>query len=161
MAPAPAVRGNTQTCCRELRHQHGGGHTHQTLEGEQVYKRAGAEHTSDPLHRRCSNHPYDGINHRTTQEASASCLWWAGGASTPRPVTSPTRIELMNSFYARPGGACPPRAARPAGLLRRRPQRITFSTNWQLHQRLQQRADAEGRSLRKLISHLLEVAITR
>jgi hypothetical protein len=44
-------------------------------------------------------------------------------------------------------------------LLRRRPQRVTFSTNWQLHQRLQQRADQEGRSLSNLISHLLEVAI--
>ena len=29
---------------------------------------------------------------------------------------------------------------------------------WQLHQRLQQRADQEGRSLSNLISHLLEVA---
>jgi hypothetical protein len=40
----------------------------------------------------------------------------------------------------------------------RKPQRITFTAHWQLHQRLQQRADAEGRSLSNLISHLLEVS---
>jgi hypothetical protein len=39
-----------------------------------------------------------------------------------------------------------------------RPQRITFVAHWQLHQRLQQRADQEGRSLSNLIGHLLEVA---
>jgi len=44
-------------------------------------------------------------------------------------------------------------------LLGRRPQRITFTAHWQLHQRLQQRADVEGRSMSNLISHLLEVAI--
>ncbi|WP_010310541.1 hypothetical protein [Synechococcus sp. CB0101] len=43
-------------------------------------------------------------------------------------------------------------------LLRRRPQRITFTAHWQLHRRLQQRADQEGRSLSNLIAHLLEVA---
>jgi hypothetical protein len=64
----------------------------------------------------------------------------------------------MNSFYSRNTDLSSPRSARPTDLLRRRPQRITFSTNWQLHQRLQQRADEEGRSLSNLISHLLEVA---
>ncbi len=64
----------------------------------------------------------------------------------------------MPSFYPAPAGASSPGATRPAELLRRRPQRITFSTSWQLHQTLQERADREGRSLSNLISHLLEVA---
>ena len=64
----------------------------------------------------------------------------------------------MTSFYARPAGASSPGATRPADLLRRRPQRITFTAHWQLHQRLQERADQEGRSLSNLIGHLLEVA---
>ncbi len=66
----------------------------------------------------------------------------------------------MTSFYARPVGASSLGAARPADLLRRRPQRITVTTHWQLHQRLQQRADEEGRSLSNLVAHLLEVATT-
>ena len=45
---------------------------------------------------------------------------------------------------------------RPADLLRRSPQRITFTAHWQLHQRLQQRADEEGRSLSGLIAYILE-----
>ncbi len=64
----------------------------------------------------------------------------------------------MPSFYPAPTGASSPAPVRPADLLRRRPQRITFSTSWQLHQTLQERADREGRSLSNLISHLLEVA---
>jgi hypothetical protein len=64
----------------------------------------------------------------------------------------------MTSFYARPVGASSPGVTRPADLLRRRPQRITFTAHWQLHQRLQERADQEGRSLSNLIGHLLEVA---
>lgn len=44
-----------------------------------------------------------------------------------------------------------------ADLMRRRPLRVTTTINWQLHQRLQQRADEEGRSLSNLIAHLLEV----
>ncbi len=64
----------------------------------------------------------------------------------------------MSAFYSAPTGLSSPAATRPADLLRRRPQRITFSTNWQLHKRLQQRADEEGGSLSNLISHLLEVA---
>lgn len=75
-----------------------------------------------------------------------------------RPVTSPTGIELMPAFYSAPTGLSSPAATRPVDLLRRRPQRITFSTSWQLHQTLQERADREGRSLSNLISHLLEVA---
>ena len=41
-------------------------------------------------------------------------------------------------------------------LLRRRPQRITFTAPWHLAQQLQERADFEGRSLSNLIAHLLE-----
>jgi hypothetical protein len=47
----------------------------------------------------------------------------------------------------------PPSAA---DLLRRRPQRITATLNWALVQRLQRRADEEGRSVSNLIAHLLE-----
>jgi len=57
----------------------------------------------------------------------------------------------MNSFY-RPttGRAAPMQPA--ANLLTRRPTRITFTAHWELQQRLQRRADAEGRSLSNLIS---------
>ena len=40
----------------------------------------------------------------------------------------------------------------------RHPQRISATLNWQLHQRFQDRADLEGRSLSNLIAHLLELA---
>jgi len=45
-----------------------------------------------------------------------------------------------------------------AELMRRRPQRITSTLPWHLAQRLQQRADMEGRSVSNLIAHLLEMA---
>lgn len=38
------------------------------------------------------------------------------------------------------------------------PQRVTATMSWQLHQRLQQRADEEGRSLSNLVTYLLEAA---
>ena len=41
-------------------------------------------------------------------------------------------------------------------LLTRKPQRVTSTLSWQLHQRLQERADEEGRSLSNLFCHLLE-----
>lgn len=41
----------------------------------------------------------------------------------------------------------------------RKPQRVTITVSWQLHQRLLERADAEGRSLSNLMAHLLEVAM--
>ena len=41
-------------------------------------------------------------------------------------------------------------------LLQRKPQRVTSTLNWHLHQRLQQRADEEGRSLSGLIAYILE-----
>jgi hypothetical protein len=44
-------------------------------------------------------------------------------------------------------------------LLRRSPQRISATLSWALAQRLQDRADYEGRSLSNLIAHLLEGAV--
>ncbi|MBD1194310.1 hypothetical protein [Vulcanococcus sp. Clear-D1] len=58
------------------------------------------------------------------------------------------------SSLSQPLGAAVP--VRPADLLRRRPQRITFTAHWQLHQKLQKRADEEGRSLSGLIAYILE-----
>ena len=81
---------------------------------------------------------------------------WGRAASTADPVTSPTRIELMPSFYRPPAGPAAP--LRPAAdLLQRKPQRITITVSWALLNRLQQRADTEGRSLSNLAAHLLEV----
>jgi hypothetical protein len=62
----------------------------------------------------------------------------------------------MSSFYPAPTGASTP-AAR-VQLLQRKPQRVTATMSWQLHQRLQERADYEGRSLSNLITFLLEAA---
>jgi hypothetical protein len=45
-------------------------------------------------------------------------------------------------------------------LWRRKPQRVTTTMSWGLHQRLQQRADEEGRSLSNLVNFLLEAATT-
>ena len=62
----------------------------------------------------------------------------------------------MNTIYPfRQASASPSPAAH---LLRRAPVRATATMSWQLHQRLQRRADEEGRSLSNLIAHLLEVA---
>jgi hypothetical protein len=55
----------------------------------------------------------------------------------------------------------PPAFAKPltgVDYLRRKPTRITTTLSWHLHQRLQQRADFEGRSLSNLVAHLLESA---
>ena len=79
----------------------------------------------------------------------------------PRCVNSRSRDqstcdELMTTFYGRQQPSSAP-AAR-LDLLQRRPQRVTATMSWQLHQRLQQRADEEGRSLSNLITFLLEAA---
>ena len=42
--------------------------------------------------------------------------------------------------------------------MRRKPTRISATLPWGLAQRLQERADVEGRSLSNLIAHLLELA---
>jgi hypothetical protein len=64
----------------------------------------------------------------------------------------------MPAFYPAQTGLSAAAAVRPADLLRRRPTRLTTTVSWQLQQRLQQRADLEGRSLSNLMAHLLEVA---
>lgn len=64
----------------------------------------------------------------------------------------------MPAFYPAPEGVSSPAATRPADLLRRRPERVTFTMPWVLRQRLQERADREGRPLSNLIAHLIEVA---
>lgn len=82
---------------------------------------------------------------------------WGRAALTADPVTSPTRIELMTSFY-RPLSGSAARMQPAANLLQRKPQRMTITVSWALLDRLQQRADVEGRSLSNLAAHLLEVA---
>jgi hypothetical protein len=62
----------------------------------------------------------------------------------------------MPAFYSAPTGLSSPAATRPADLLRRKPERVTVTLNWALRQRLQTRADEEGRSLSNLLAHLLE-----
>jgi hypothetical protein len=42
--------------------------------------------------------------------------------------------------------------------MRRKPARVTATLPWVLAQRLQERADVEGRSLSNLIAHLLELS---
>lgn len=63
----------------------------------------------------------------------------------------------MTSFYQRP--TQPTASERPAPILLRKPVRVSATIPWQLHQDLQRRADAEGRSLSNLIANLLEMAI--
>ena len=43
-------------------------------------------------------------------------------------------------------------------MLQRKPQRVTATLNWALHQRLQDLADEQGRSLSGLIAFVLEKA---
>jgi hypothetical protein len=62
----------------------------------------------------------------------------------------------MTSVYRLP--VAPQASSARLDLLRRRPQRVTSTLPWHLVQRLQQRADYEGRSLSNLIAHLLEGA---
>lgn len=60
----------------------------------------------------------------------------------------------MNAFSSRTPGV--PGFER----LSRKPQRVTVTLPWMLRNRLQRRADEEGRSLSNLISHVLETATT-
>ncbi|WP_399211273.1 MULTISPECIES: ribbon-helix-helix domain-containing protein [unclassified Synechococcus] len=62
----------------------------------------------------------------------------------------------MTTFYARQTPPSPSKQFAGA-VMQRRPQRVTTTMSWQLHQKLQRRADEEGRSLSNLIAHLLEV----
>lgn len=81
---------------------------------------------------------------------------WGRAALTADPVTDPAVTRPMNSFYRPSMGPAAP--AQPAAdLLRRRPVRVTATVGWAVHERLQQRALTEGRSLSNLIAYLLEV----
>jgi hypothetical protein len=62
----------------------------------------------------------------------------------------------MTSFS--PLASTPAKLPHAADLLRRRPQRVTATLNWALHQRLQGLADEQGRSLSGLIAYVLEKA---
>ena len=62
----------------------------------------------------------------------------------------------MTSVYRLPVAPQAPSAR--LDLLRRRPQRVTSTLPWHLVQRLQERADNEGRSLSNLVAVLLEAA---
>jgi len=42
--------------------------------------------------------------------------------------------------------------------IRRSPQRISVTISWELHRRLLNRSDEQGRSLSNLAAHLLEVS---
>lgn len=67
----------------------------------------------------------------------------------------------MTGFLRQPRqGAASPAVTR-ADLLRRRPQRVTVTISWGLHQRLQERANLEGRSLSNLSAFLLEQACSQ
>jgi hypothetical protein len=64
--------------------------------------------------------------------------------------------ELMTAFYR---GSAPLEASvRASEQLRRKPQRITATVPWHALQRLQNRADHDGRSLSNLVAHLLDGA---
>ena len=65
----------------------------------------------------------------------------------------------MASFYARQALSSATLQS-AATLLQRKPQRVTATMPWTLHNKLQTRADEEGRSLSNLIAHLLETAIS-
>jgi len=60
-----------------------------------------------------------------------------------------TCVELMTPLY--------PAQAEALAPCLRKPVRITITVNWALRQKLQDRADYEGRSLSNLLSYLLEV----
>ena len=61
----------------------------------------------------------------------------------------------MKSAMPLPASPAPGRIA----ILSRKPRRVTITIHWQLHQRLLERADQEGRSLSNLMAHLLEVVL--
>ncbi len=65
----------------------------------------------------------------------------------------------MSGFLRQAPGPAERPAVAAVELLQRRPQRVTLTINWQVRQRLQERADVEGRSLSNLMAYLLEQAI--
>jgi hypothetical protein len=62
----------------------------------------------------------------------------------------------MSAFSQPSGGGRP--SAPASNLLMRKPQRICATLPWHLLERLQKRADLEGRSLSNLVAFLLEQA---
>lgn len=64
----------------------------------------------------------------------------------------------MNGFSRRPLPAAELSAVSAAEHLRRCPQRVSVTISWHLRQRLQHRADEEGRSLSNLLAFLLKQA---
>jgi hypothetical protein len=84
------------------------------------------------------------------------CTFTAPDTANALPRDQSTCDELMQTFYrAQPAAAAPvPDSER----MMRKPQRVCTTLNWQLHQRPQDRADLEGRSLSGLIADLLERA---
>jgi hypothetical protein len=64
----------------------------------------------------------------------------------------------MNGFSRRPAQAAELPAVSAVEHLRRCPQRVSVTISWRLRQKLQTRADEEGRSLSNLLAFLLEKA---
>jgi hypothetical protein len=62
----------------------------------------------------------------------------------------------MTSFSLAHRGVETPVSAQ--ARMMRKPQRICATVSWQVAQKLQERADYEGRSLSNLIAYLLEAA---
>ena len=58
-----------------------------------------------------------------------------------------------------PLASTPAKLPHASELLRRKPQRVTATLSWGLMERLQQRADYEGRSVSNLVCHLLEISL--
>jgi predicted HicB family RNase H-like nuclease len=63
----------------------------------------------------------------------------------------------MTSFSQSPTGTAD--LARRIERASRKPQRLSVTVSWSLHQRLEERASYEGRSLSNLVAHLLEAAV--
>jgi hypothetical protein len=66
----------------------------------------------------------------------------------------------MSGFSPLAARPATPSRATAAELLRRKPRRVTVTISWQTYQRLQERADLEGRSFSNLASYLLERGLT-
>jgi hypothetical protein len=89
------------------------------------------------------------------EQALKFCLW-GRAASTADPVTT---LRYQGDDYLLPAshglGCVAPASCTSAATP---PAADPFSTSWELHCRLHERADREGRSLSNLISLLLEAA---
>jgi YD repeat-containing protein len=86
------------------------------------------------------------------QMKNVAVLGWSCAALTASPVTDSTVIEPMLPSSAPLGPLAVP-------AHKRRPQRITITVSWDLHRKLVERSDAEGRSLSNLASFVMEQAM--